>query len=155
MQSDDAFRRAYEQATADLAVMAEALSSVAAVTVESAASFWRLALRPKATAACPIELVLDPEKQSFDVQIGADTWEGSPIDDLATLRHLVAAVVAGRVISRSTMSPSTGSTFAVETLLDLGGGVTWTRRRTLPLGKNHAAETSTTIDRHWAAYRRA
>lgn len=155
MRSDDAFRRAFEQATAELAMAAAALEDVATVTVERAASYWRLALQPTAPAACPLELVLDPESQTFDIQIGPDTWEGSPIDDVATLTDLVTAVVDGRVVSRKVCTHATGSALATETLVTLLNGDTWRRRRTTPLGERLDVADATTIDRHWAPYRRA
>lgn len=151
MLPEDTFRRAFEAATADLTRFAEAQREAAAVEHEMAPGFWRLAMRPLAVNACPVELLLH-RGQTRDLAIASELYEATPVGDLALLRQMLEAIVAGRVVTRTWSSGLTGAAVACETIVTLAGGLVWS-----PVPAAIADVTGGTLtkrDRHYVGYRR-
>jgi hypothetical protein len=154
MQSDDTFRRAFEAATARLSAWAEAQRDAADVDCEAAGDFWRLSLAPHAAKACPVELILHRQTQTFDLQVGRETWEGEAIADLGIFETLLQAIVDGQVVSRRLRSAATDAPLG--TYLTIGTGPSALRFMTVTeTGKRIGLDNALVRNEHWVAYRRA
>lgn len=154
MQSDDQFRRTFEAATARLSTWAEAQSDAATVQTETMGPSWRLSLVPTAANACPVELIVHRDAQSFDIQVGPEASEGHRIETFALLDDILAAVVDGRVVTQQLSSVEAGSLLAVDTRVILGDGVDWMCRRLTAIGSHRPTHKALVRERHWLAYRR-
>lgn len=153
MQSDDTFRRAFDAATASLTTWAEAQRDVAEVDCEASDEFWRLALVPHAARACPVEVILHRQRQTFDLQVGRETWEGEAIGDLDMFQTLLQAVVDGDVVSRRLRTAATDTPLG--TCVTIGREASALRFMSLTeVGKRIGLDNAVVRDEHWLAYRR-
>ena len=154
MQSDDQFRLAFDAAIARLAAWADTYSDSATVQTESVGQYWRLSLAPQAANACPVEVILHRDTQSFDIQLGSETYECNRIEAFEIFDQILAAVVDGRVVTRHLASANSGAVVAIETGVSLTDTADWNRRRTTEIGANRMPEDVLVRERQWLAYRR-
>ena len=154
MQSDDQFRLAFDTATTRLAAWAEQQRDAAAVQTETMGPSWRLSLVPTAVNACPVEVILHRETQSFDIQLGPETSEGHRIETFDLLHDILAAAVDGRIVTQQLSSVVAGSMLAVETRVRLNSGSSWSSRRLTNIGAQRPTHDALVRERHWLAYRR-
>jgi hypothetical protein len=155
MQSDDQFRLAFDAATVRLTAWADRQRDTADVVVETIGAFWRLSLVPHAVNACPVELILHRDTQSFDVQFGPETYEAQPIVTFDPFEPLLDAAVAGRVITRNVSSGGGGLMIMVQTVVQPEDRIPWIAERHLVAGAHFADPTASVArDRHWVPYRR-
>jgi hypothetical protein len=136
MLPDDVFRSKFDRTIAGLRQWSSALGDCVRVEDEVAARYWRLAVRPLAVGACPLELILH-HRQRCDLAIGDESYEDRPVDEFDLLLPLAEAVAAGRVLTRHKTSANTGTALAVETRIKLASGDIWQadrrlRPRTIP-----------------------
>ena len=130
MLPDDVFRTRFDRTIADLRQWSGALTDCARVEAEDAARYWRLAVRPLAAGACPVELILH-HRQRCDLAIGDESYEDRAVDEFDLLLPLVEAIAAGRVLTRLKTSANTGAALAIETHVKLAGGDVWRADRRL------------------------
>ena len=136
MLPDDVFRTKLDRTIAGLRQWSGTLGDCAHVEIEDAARYWRLAVRPLATGACPVELILH-HRQRCDLAIGDESYEDRAVDEFDLLLPLTEAIAAGRVLTRHKKSANTGTALAIETHVRLPGGQVWQadrrlRPRTIP-----------------------
>jgi hypothetical protein len=156
MQSDDQFRLAFEAATSRLATWAGRQQDAADVIVETVGAFWRLSLVPHAANACPVELILHRDTQSFDVQFGPEVYEGQPIEAFEAFEPLLDAAVAGHVITRNVSSGHGGLALMVQTVVQPDDRIAWIAERRMVAEAQSAVAMAAAVarDRHWVPYRR-
>jgi hypothetical protein len=157
MLPDDTYRTGYQATIRTLEAWLATQADVAEVEVARDPNCWRARVTPHAANACPFELALRVD-QHYDLSVGAEVYEDQPIDSLALFPELLAAIAAGRVISRRLATAATGTVQAIETIVTPGDGLEWSGRRTLAAGPalspvNDADMVAT--DRHYVAYSRA
>ncbi len=121
MLPDDVFRTKLDRTIASLRQWSAALSDCARIEEQDAARYWRLAVRPLAVGACPIELILH-HRQRCDLAIGNESYEDRSVEDFDLLLPLAEAITAGRVLTRHKTSANTGAALAIETHVKLAGG---------------------------------
>ena len=154
MQSDDLFRLGFDNATARLAAWAERLGDAATVQTENLGQYWRLSLVPHAANACPVELILHRDTQSFDIQLGQEAFEGHRVEAFQLLEDILMSVVAGHVVTQQLCSPGSGSLLAVETRVSLATGEAWSGLRLTDIGAQRPTHDAIIRARHWVPYRR-
>ncbi len=115
MLPDDVFRTKFDRTVEALRRWGGALGDCARVEEESAARYWRIAVRPLAAGACPLELILH-HRQRCDLAIGDESYEDRAVDEFDLLLPLAEAITAGRVLTRQKTSADTGAALAIETL---------------------------------------
>jgi hypothetical protein len=157
MLPDDTYRTGYQATITKLEAWLATQAAVAEVEVARDTHSWRARVTPHAANACPFELALRVD-QHYDLSVGLETYEDQPIDSLALFPDLLAAIVAGRVISRRLATAATGTVQAIETIVTPGDGVEWSGRRTFasrPVQVPAADADMVATDRHYVAYARA
>lgn len=152
MLATDAYLAKLEQTIASLKAWTGFIADVAAIEASDGANSWRLAIRPKAPQACPLELLLRRD-QHYDIALGSEVYEDQPADDLDLFLGLVKAIAEGRVVTRTERSMATGATIAIETMVATGEGRRWVRRRQLPVAAVADPEQVICHDRHYTPYR--
>jgi hypothetical protein len=155
MLSNDQFATTLQTTAARLTEWAKALGACAAVDLEAAPAYWRLALAPRAKGACPVEVIVHRATQTLDLQVGPESFEALPAGDLADLTGLLQAVVDGGVTHRRLETAAGGVPVHVETEIAARGGLHWHRRRTLPGRGRFADQPLVARATHWLPYRRA
>lgn len=150
MRPDDAFRIELEATVRAAEAWCQRHRDVAAIALEPAPAYWRLGARPHAPSACPVEVVLHAD-QSWDLAIGPEIYEGLTDQPLSRLLPLLEAVSAGRVVTRSVRSATTGLPLSVHTLIAIGDGEAWQRVRVL--GEAPAETRTVNQDRRYVPYR--
>ena len=151
MLPDDVFRTKFERTIADLRRWSRALTDCARLEEEDAARYWRLAVRPAATGACPVELILH-HRQRCDLAIGEESYEDRAVDEFDLLLPIAEAISAGRVLTRHKTSANTGAALAIETHVKLAGGQVWQADRRL---RPRAVPGRTILEDRWfLPYRR-
>jgi hypothetical protein len=151
MLPDDVFRTRRDATIAALQAWARALADCAHREEEAAGTYWRLAVVPFAIGACPFEVILH-QRQSCDLAIGPESYEGRTSDELARLPALAEAIGAGRVLTRTKSSAMTGLVLAIETEARLTDGEVWTADRWLVSGVRPSAMLRD--DKWYVPYRR-
>ncbi len=129
MLPDDTFRARVRTATGQIRATLARVASVARVDETETGAYWRIAVEPIAENACPFELIVHFEPQSFDIVIGPESYESCPVEDPALLPALVEAIVNGDVITRRWRSANTGAPHSVDTIVPLPDGSDWERSR--------------------------
>jgi hypothetical protein len=151
MLPDDVFRAKLDRTIADLRRWSGALTDCARIDEEDAARYWRLAVRPLAIGACPVELILH-HRQRCDVAIAEEAYEERAVAEFDLLLPLVEAIANGRVLTRVKKSANTGAALAVETQVRLAGGEVWQADRRL---RPHTIPGPTILEDRWfLPYRR-
>ena len=130
MLPDDVFRTKFDRTVESLRRWSGALGDCARVEEESAARYWRIAVRPLAAGACPLELILH-HRQRCDLAIGDESDEDRAVDEFDLLLPLAEAITAGRVLTRHKTSANTGAALAIETHVRLADGQVWQADRRL------------------------
>jgi hypothetical protein len=130
MLPDDVFRAKLDRTITDLRRWSGALTDCARIDEEDAARYWRLAVRPLAVGACPVELILH-HRQHCDLAIADQAYEERAVAEFDLLLPLAEAIAAGRVLTRFKKSANTGASLAVETHVKLAGGEIWQADRRL------------------------
>jgi len=151
MLSDDVFRVKIDATIAALKAWAGAHADCARSEEEAAGTYWRLAVVPFASGACPFEVILH-QRQTCDLAIGPEIYEDRTSDEFDRLPAMAEAIAAGHVLTRTKSSATTGLMLAVETELRLAGGDVWTADRWLVSGVRPRGMLR---DDHWyVPYRR-
>jgi len=134
MLPDDLFRSRLQTTITALKYWAPSIADAARVEESETGNYWKIAVAPKLTNACPFELILHFD-QRYDLAIGEETYEGLPIESFDIFLPFVEAVADGRVVQRHWVSRLTGLERSVETLVSLAGGGIWreTRGTSAPL----------------------
>jgi hypothetical protein len=130
MLPDDVFRTKFDHTVSDLRQWSGALTDCARVEEEDAARYWRIAVRPLAAGACPLELILH-HRQRCDLAIGEESYEDRAVDEFDLLLPIAEAIAAGRVLARHKTSANTGAALAIETHVRLADGQVWQADRRL------------------------
>lgn len=152
MRASDAFRNELHAAIAALRAWAQGLADVADIAETEADDYWRLALRPHAATACPVELVVYAD-QRYDIAIGGEVWEDNTLGAASELLPLLAAISEGRVVTRTWETLATGAPFEVESIVETGERP-WRAARTNPaLARIVSREDCVARTRHYAPYR--
>ncbi len=152
MLSDDAFRTRLREAIASLRDWTATNRDVAEVDEIETPEYWRIEIRPRAAAACPVELILH-RAQVYDLMIGAETFAGRPIEQLDLFRKLIEAIAAGNVITRTWLTAGTGAIHSVETSVTYESGTLAGERREA-LAVTISRDACLAIDRAYVPYRR-
>jgi hypothetical protein len=151
MLPDDVFRTKFDRTIAGLRQWSGALSDCARIEEQDAARYWRLAVRPLAVGACPIELILH-HRQRCDLAIGDESYEDRAVEEFDLLLPLAEAIAAGRVLTRHKSSANTGAALAIETHVRLADGQIWQADRRL---RPRAVPGRTILEDRWfLPYRR-
>ncbi|MFN3745964.1 MAG: hypothetical protein ACK4TL_14785 [Hyphomicrobiaceae bacterium] len=151
MLPDDAFRAKRDRTIGALRQWQRAIADCAHGEEEAGATYWRLTISPLADGACPFEVILH-DRQTCDLAIGPESYEGRSSDELDRLPAMAEAIAAGRVLTRTRRSALTGLVLAIETELQLANGETWKAERWLVPGINAGAMVRE--DRWYLPYRR-
>jgi hypothetical protein len=151
MLPDDVFRTKLDRTVAGLRQWSSTLGDCARIEEEDAARFWRLAVRPLAIGACPVELILH-HRQRCDLAIGDEAYEDRAVDEFDLLLPLAEAIAAGRVLTRHKTSANTGAALTIETRVKLADGQIWRADRRVRPG---AIPGPTVLEDRWfLPYRR-
>ena len=130
MLPEDVFRARLDRAIAGLRQWRDAHADCVRAEEEETAGYWRLAVRPLAAGACPVEMVLH-HQQTCDLAIGGEYYEDRSADEIERLLPLAEAIAAGRVLTRRQKSANTGACLAIGTHIRLPGGQVWQAERWL------------------------
>jgi hypothetical protein len=152
MQSDDVFLTNFRATVSGLEAWAAGLAAVAAIETESDESCWRVACVPHAAQACPFELMLRRD-QRFDLTVGPETYEDQPIASLDMFQPLLAAIVAGRVVTSVWSTAGTGLRTGLETRIMPLAGAPWSASHALNARPQIAGEIQRR-DHHYVPYAR-
>lgn len=148
MQSQDVFRRTLKRVAAEIDPWLQQLGDVAVVERDWAGETWRVYLKPRAAAACPLEILVHGSHQA-DIAIGGETFESVDLGALEALAPLIRAVTEGRVRHLSAVSAATGRPIGSALVVDLGDGHTLTLGADISSGQDVVRR-----ERHFAPYRR-
>lgn len=124
MLSDDVYRSRLRSTIECLRYWVPSISDVAHVEEESAPGFWRLAITPHTSGACPFEILLLSD-QRYAVQLDGIAFEDLKVEALDDFVPLVDGISAGRVLCSRWTSASTARPLAVRMTVDLGRGRAW------------------------------
>ena len=151
MLPDDVFRTKLDRTIAALRQWSGALTDCARLEEQDASRYWRLAVRPLAVGACPVEMILH-HRQRCDLAIGDESYEDRPVEEFDLLLPLAESIAAGRVLTRHKSSANTGAALAIETHVRLADGQIWQADRRL---RPRAVPGRTILEDRWfLPYRR-
>ena len=153
MLSDDTFRAQIDAVIDGLHGWADANRHLARMEEVRTPRFWRLAMEPRKADACPFELILHAD-QRYDAAIGPEVYEDRPIERVDLFAPLLAAVVAGRVVTRTWRTAGTGAIHSVETIVRFEKGTLTGERVDTTVAACVALESCLASDRHWLPYDR-
>jgi hypothetical protein len=153
MVADDLFRSRLQATIADLRQWGATVSHATHMEQTEGHDFWKLAVTPLVHAACPFELVLRMD-QKYDISIAGETYEDLPIGRLELFLPLITAIASGKAVQRHTLSASTEALLAVETLVPLPHGETWSKRREIAGAPNAPTDETLINDRYFLPYTR-
>lgn len=154
MSPDDAFLARLQATIASLRYWVPTIADTARVEELDTPVSWKLAATPKASAACPFELLLRGD-QRYDILIAGEAFEDLPIESLDMFVPLVEAIAAGDVCQRIASSAATGTDHWIETVVTLRPGETWRQRRVIaPLPSGAGPADLIVTERHFLPYRR-
>lgn len=135
MLSDDVYRARRALTIAELSAWTGFVADVASVEYGSIDGAWRIAMTPRCSTACPVELLLRDD-QKFDLRIGSETYEDRPIESLDAFLPLLQAIADGRVVTRRTLSALTGLLRETETFVYVAPSNTFHGRLGSPDGRS-------------------
>jgi hypothetical protein len=150
MLPDDRYRTQFDLTTASLLAWSGFIRDVAAVSVDDTEAYWSMAAVPRASAACPIVLVLGRRTQTYSLTVGGETYEDLPVESFDLFLPLLEAVAAGEVIARTFSCAATAQPLAVEMRVGNGGHPLFARLRRIATTDGDVLHT----DRHFLPYRR-
>lgn len=155
MLSDDIFKSRLRSTIAAIEAWAQSLAGVAAVETERDDVTWRIAIRPHAPQACPLELSLRTD-QRFDFVVGPETYEDEPIESLDAFLPMLQAIAAGRVLTRRRTTAATGLPVDVSTVLMAADDAApfWQRSRSTLVARPLRMGDVLVDDEHYAPYAR-
>jgi hypothetical protein len=104
--------------------------------------------------ACPVELILHRTTQSYDLQVGGESWEGLRVNSLDDFVPLLEAIMAGHVVTRAFHAALSHALLRIETTIDAPNGPALCLDRTTPVGRRLPRADALIRDRHWLPYRR-
>lgn len=153
MIAADVFRQRFEAAHATIADWIVANGDVAAIEEERTATFWRLAVAPRADQTCPFELIVHTTNQILALDVGPESFEGQPLPSCEDLPRIVAAIAAGEVVIRAHIRAGTGIATRTETIIG-GSTVIWRGERVAELGTSQSHDAPTQArDHRFVRYR--
>lgn len=129
MLPDDTFRARLRTVIGQIKASLARHANVVRTDETETGTYWRISVEPAAANACPFELIVHFEQQSFDIVIGPESYERCPTEDPALLPAMVEAIVNGDVITRRWRSANTGAPHSVDTIVPLPDGTDWQRSR--------------------------
>ena len=151
MLPDDPYKTKLERTIASVKAWTGFVADVARIEAAEVGDGWRLSLQPHSSRACPVEIVLRRD-QTCDLAIGGETYRNWPLPSLDVVLPLMEAVSEGRVVTRHTVSATTGLLREVSTIVRLADGTVIEQRRDgaagMPLGSVEGRDT------HYLPYRR-
>lgn len=151
MLPDDRYRTQFELTTASLLAWSGFIRDVAAVSVDDTEAYWSMAATPRASAACPIVLVLGRRAQTFSVTLGSETYEDLPVESFDLFLPLLEAVAAGDVVERTFIFAATARPLAIEMRVGNSGHPLFAEMRRIATTDGAVLYT----DRHFLPYRRS
>ena len=128
LRSDDVFRGELAKAAAGLTAWAKAHEDCAASDIRNAPGYWKMAVAPRVTGACPFEVLLRSD-QRYDLAIGGEFYEDLEIGSFALFQNVVEAIAHGNVTRILTTSALTGALQSLETRVALPDGTIWSGAR--------------------------
>lgn len=124
MYSDDVYRAKLRSTFADLKQSLVLLDGAAKVSVDFSEQGARLTIVPRATGACPVELMVRAD-QHYDIAVGALLYEDRPVERLEIFKPLIMAILDGTVVERRYHSALTGIVLGCETIVTMPFGSRW------------------------------
>ena len=152
MQSDDVYLTKFRATVNGLEAWAATLMDVAVIETGSDERCWRIACVPHALQACSFELMLRRD-QCFDLTVGPETYEDQPIASLDMFKPLLAAIVAGRVVTSVWSTAGTGLRTGLATHITPPASEPWSASRTLHT-RTQARDEVQRRDHHYVPYAR-
>lgn len=154
MTMDDRYRAKLQSVIASLRYWIPSINDVATVVEDDGGEYWQLGVEPHVSGGCPFEIVIRSDG-FHDIIIEGETYEDQPSDNLDLFLALVEGISRGDVRRRLYHSCASGRVVAVETIVELGGGRTWSRRRDLVPFDSHGESDDLVITDHcYLPYRR-
>ena len=128
MFSNDVYRANLASVIATLEAWARDHRDAAEIETAAVTSYWKMAVMPHTTGACPFEILLRAD-QRFDVNIAGEAYYDKPIDRFDFFPMLARAVFAGNVARVDISNALTSALESVETRVTLEDGWTWIGER--------------------------
>lgn len=154
MSMDDRYRAKLQAAIASLRYWIPSISDVATMNESDNSDYWRLGVEPHVKGGCPFEIVVRSDG-FHDIMIDGEVYEDQPSDDLDLFLAFAQGVARGDVIRRRFLTSAAEREVAVETIVALGNGRTWSRSRDLVALSKHGEIGDLIIaDHRYLPYRR-
>jgi len=154
MLPDDVFRSRLQTTITVLRYWAPSIADAARVEEAESGNFWKIAVVPHFSKACPFELILHFD-QRYDIAIAEETYESLPIETFDLFLPFVEAIAEGSVVQRHWISRLTGLERSVETLVTLASGGIWREARGVAQGMPSLEDDGTELrERRFLPYRR-
>lgn len=154
MLSDDVYITRFRATVASLEAWLQTFGHVAHTEIGRDEASWRMTLTPNVAGACPCELMLRVD-QCFDLMVGHELYEDQPIEALEAFQPLLAAIVEGRVVTRTLSTIATGMPVKVQTIVSPDGNSPWTGSWALALpGVTDNPDQLVQRDQHYLPYAR-
>lgn len=154
MLPDDLFRTRLQATITALRYWAPSIADAAHVDQAETGDFWKIAVKPTITSACPFELILHAD-QRYDLAIADETYENRPIETFELFLPCAEAIAEGSVVQRHWVSRLTGLERSVETLVTLANGGIWREARGAINGMPSLEDDGTELrERRFLPYRR-
>jgi hypothetical protein len=154
MLPDDVFHSRLQTTITVLKYWAPSIADTARVDESETDGFWKMAVAPGLSQACPFELILHYD-QRYDLAIGEESYESLPIESFEVFLPFVEAIAKGDVVQRQWISRFTGLERSVETLVTLASGGIWREARGEPHGRPSLDDDGTELrERRFLPYRR-
>ncbi len=128
MLPDDVFRSQLEKTLIEIEAWAESIRDCAAAEVTASPRYWRLAVTPVYSSACPFDLLINSD-QKFSLKLANENFEGRPVERLDLFPALVRAIEAGRVDRIEMLDCKTGFLARVAMRVGLVPGWDWLGER--------------------------
>lgn len=126
MLSEDTYRQKLRELAASVRAWSGFIADVARVEIGEDGGHLRIRMEPRASRACPVELLIDDRQPVCDLTIAGETYEGWQLPRLEAVLPMLEAVAAGRVITRHATSAATRIGYGVSTEIRLADGTSLT-----------------------------
>lgn len=158
MRTNDVSRAKLQKLILEIKNWAAKTSHAARITEHEEAYSWHLAVAPNIKGGCPVELMFTGD-ELHDLRVAGEGCEDAPITSYDMFIPLLSAIADGNVRQRYWTSSVTGDPMAIETIVDMENGETWSVTRALhqdaPAATNlDDDETVVCTERHFLPYYR-
>lgn len=154
MLPDDVFRSRLQATITALQYWAPSIADTARLEEAETSDYWKIAVAPLVTSACPFELILHAD-QRYDLAIADESYESLPIESFEFFLPFVEAIAEGSVVQRRWISRLTGLERSVETLVTMANGGIWRDQRGATQGRPTLEDDGTELrERRFLPYRR-